>query len=102
MKFMKADSFIKEAYRRMSSRAQNTNNTKWEWYSLDNFLNQENALTAEKQYLKVLPKDKNAKILDIGFGDGWFMAGCVRMGYTNIYGADFFGKEKTKKSYRLM
>lgn len=94
---MKPDYFIKEAYRRMSSRAQNTKNIKCPWYNLDNFLSQENAIIAEKQYLTVLPKDKNAKILDIGFGNGWFIAACIRMGYTNIYGADFFAKEKSKK-----
>jgi 2-polyprenyl-3-methyl-5-hydroxy-6-metoxy-1,4-benzoquinol methylase len=94
---MKPNYFIKEAYRRMSIRAQNNNNFKWEWQNIDNFLNQESALVAEKQYIIVLPKDKNAKILDIGFGDGWFMAACVRMGYTNIYGADFFAKKKAER-----
>jgi cyclopropane fatty-acyl-phospholipid synthase-like methyltransferase len=81
----------------MSTRSQNTNKIKWEYRNLDNSLNQKQALIAEKQYLTVLPKDKNAKILDIGFGSGWFMATCIRMGYTNIYGADFFAKEKSKK-----
>ena len=94
---MKPDQFIKETYRRMSARSQNNTDTNWEWHSLDNFLNQKNAKITEKQYEKILPKDKNAKILDIGFGNGWFMAACIRMGYTNIYGADFFGKEKTQK-----
>ena len=98
---MKPNYFIKEAYRRMSIRAQNNNNSKCEWQNIDNFLNQESALVAEKQYIIVLPKDKNAKILDIGFGDGWFMAACVRMGYTNIYGTDFFAK-KSRKNYRFM
>ena len=45
---MKPNYFIKEAYRRMSIRAQNNNNSKWEWQNIDNFLNQESALVAEK------------------------------------------------------
>ena len=97
LNFMKPDYFIKEVYRRMNLRSQNKGSKKWWWYNLDNFLNQESALLAEKQYLTVLPKDKNAKILDIGFGSGWFIAACIRLGYTNIYGADFFAQEKSKK-----
>ena len=93
---MKPDYFIKEAYRRMSLRSKNKGIKKLWWDNLNNFLNQKTALMAEKQYLTLLPIDKNARILDIGFGDGWFMAACIRMGYTNIYGADFFAKEKSK------
>ena len=36
-----------------------------------------------------MPLDKNAPILDIGFGSGWFIAACLKLGYTNISGADF-------------
>ena len=94
---MNPDQFIKETYRRMSARSQNNTDVNWEWHNLENFLNQESAKITSKQYTQILPKDKNAKILDIGFGTGWFMAACIKMGYKNIYGADFFGKEKTQK-----
>ena len=90
---MKPDYFIKEAYRRMSLRSKDQKH----YENLDDFLNQEAALIAEEEYLTVLPKDKNARILDIGFGTGWFIAACIRMGYTNIYAADFFAQEKLKK-----
>ena len=66
------------------------------YLSLQNFLNQDSAISAAQAYKQILPKNKNARILDIGFGTGWFMAACLKMGYNNIYGADFFGKEKTK------
>ncbi len=37
----------------------------------------------------LLPNDKQAAILDVGFGGGWFLAACLRLGYTNLLGADF-------------
>ena len=70
------------------------------YLSLQKFLNQDSAVIAADAYKNILPKNKNASILDIGFGTGWFMAACLKMWYNNIYGADFFGKEKTKNIYR--
>lgn len=37
----------------------------------------------------LLPADKRGAILDVGFGAGWFLAACLRLGYTNLTGADF-------------
>jgi 2-polyprenyl-3-methyl-5-hydroxy-6-metoxy-1,4-benzoquinol methylase len=37
----------------------------------------------------LLPVEKDSQILDIGFGDGWFIAACVALGYTRILGSDF-------------
>ena len=91
---MKADLFIKEVYRRMSLRS-SASKTK-HYQTLKEFLDQEGVLLTEKLYRDILPDDKNAHILDIGFGSGWFIAACIRLGYNNIYGADFFGKDKTK------
>ncbi len=91
---MEADFFTKEVYRRMGLKA--TKADKFHYQSLENFLSQGDAKIAELEYKKLLPKDKNARILDIGFGSGWFMAACVSLGYTNICGADFFAKEKSK------
>lgn len=42
-----------------------------------------------EEYRRFLPGRKDAAILDIGFGDGWFMAACLNLGYTNISGAEF-------------
>lgn len=39
--------------------------------------------------LGLLPSDMHAAILDVGFGAGWFLAACLRLGYTNLSGADF-------------
>jgi SAM-dependent methyltransferase len=41
------------------------------------------------EYRDILPANKNAKILDVGYGDGWFMAACRSLGYTNVCGAQF-------------
>jgi len=41
------------------------------------------------EYEQYLPHDKSAPILDIGFGLGWFMLACKKLGYTNVHGADF-------------
>lgn len=38
---------------------------------------------------EILPKNKDAAVLDLGFGTGWFLAACLRLGYTNLSGADF-------------
>lgn len=43
-----------------------------------------------------LPDEKNAAILDVGFGTGWFLAACLRLGYQNLSGADF---EIASKAY---
>ena len=46
-------------------------------------------LLAVAEYEPLLPSDKKSAILDIGFGRGWFLAACVKLGYTNLSGADF-------------
>lgn len=35
-----------------------------------------------------MPQDKAPRILDIGFGGGWFLAACLKLGYRNLSGAD--------------
>jgi hypothetical protein len=46
-------------------------------------------LQAAHELLGLPPSDKQAAILDVGFGAGWFLATCLRLGYTNLSGADF-------------
>jgi 2-polyprenyl-3-methyl-5-hydroxy-6-metoxy-1,4-benzoquinol methylase len=40
-------------------------------------------------YRDALPPDRGARIIDIGFGNGEFMAAAALLGYTSIEGADF-------------
>jgi SAM-dependent methyltransferase len=46
-------------------------------------------VSATHHYAPYLPKDKAARILDVGFGSGWFLAACLKLGYGNLTGADF-------------
>jgi 2-polyprenyl-3-methyl-5-hydroxy-6-metoxy-1,4-benzoquinol methylase len=41
------------------------------------------------EYAPHLPSNKDARILDIGYGNGWFMAACKQLGYSNLTGAEF-------------
>ncbi len=50
---------------------------------------QPRVLQAMNEVGDLLPRDKHAAILDVGFGSGWFLAACLRLGYENLYGADF-------------
>lgn len=92
---MEANDFIAEVYRRMS--LQTITQTGSIIIEPDDFLNNESATKFIHQYSSLLPDNKDAKILDIGFGDGWFMSICARLGYTNIYGADFHARKKWTK-----
>ena len=44
---------------------------------------------AAADYAAILPSDHKAEILDVGFGSGWFMAACLKLGYTTLSGAEF-------------
>ena len=44
---------------------------------------------AVAEYAALLPFDKKSAILDIGFGGGWFLAACLKLGYINLAGAEF-------------
>ena len=77
--------FVAEVYRRMSLRhAARKSRPNWEETERD-----QTVLTAAHQYAPYLPVDKMARILDIGFGSGWFLAACLKLGYQNLFGADF-------------
>jgi 2-polyprenyl-3-methyl-5-hydroxy-6-metoxy-1,4-benzoquinol methylase len=77
--------FIAEVYRRMSLRSAQTKPLPPSSQRIDQ---------VAKEYRPFLPKNKDAAVLDIGFGDGWFMAACLKLGYTNISGADFAPETK--------
>jgi SAM-dependent methyltransferase len=49
---------------------------------------------AISEYQNILPPQKDANILDIGFGNGWFLAACLKLSYTRISGADFGASNK--------
>ena len=77
--------FVKEVYRRMSVRhAAAAPRASW-----TEMQGQAQVLQAVHGLRPLLPADKNAEILDIGFGRGWFLAACLNLGYTNLVGADF-------------
>ena len=83
--YMEPNEFIHEVYRRMQERYGNaSHHTEFEevktW---------ENTERAVNDYRRLLPANKDAAILDIGFGTGWFLAACIQLGYTNLHGAEF-------------
>ena len=82
---MHPDAFIAEVYRRMSARHA-TEKRRPDRRETENDVTVQ---LAAHQYLPYLPKDKAARILDIGFGTGWFLAACLKLGYQNLSGADF-------------
>jgi SAM-dependent methyltransferase len=77
---MNPEVFVAEVYRRMSLRKAAATRQP-PTASVINDVAQE--------YRSFLPSQKDAAILDIGFGDGWFMAACLKLGYKNVAGADF-------------
>ena len=82
---MEPNAFVSEVYRRMSlrHRAERSNP------SFAEIQNDSQVLLAVAEYESLLPSDKKSSILDIGFGRGWFLAACVKLGYTKLSGADF-------------
>jgi 2-polyprenyl-3-methyl-5-hydroxy-6-metoxy-1,4-benzoquinol methylase len=82
---MESNSFVHEVYRRMQGRyLEETLPLNFEEISQSERVKQ-----AVNDYRSLLPHDKDAPILDVGFGTGWFLAACVLLGYTNLYGAEF-------------
>jgi 2-polyprenyl-3-methyl-5-hydroxy-6-metoxy-1,4-benzoquinol methylase len=79
------NAFIAEVYRRMSARhASQKHKPDWRETEKDGMVR-----ASAYQYAPHLPKDKTARILDIGFGEGWFLAACLKLGYINLAGAEF-------------
>lgn len=42
----------------------------------------------KRNYLRYLPKDKNARILDLGCGMGHYIYALKKIGYSNVAGVD--------------
>lgn len=88
---MEPNAFVAEVYRRMASRHKADCATP-NWKEMeDNPI----VMEASQQYRSMLPDKKDASILDIGFGNGWFIAACIKLDYKNICGADFGAKVKS-------
>ena len=82
---MEPQAFIAEVYRCMSLRHQaERRHPGWNETQSD-----ATVLRATAEYAPSLPANKDAAILDIGFGAGWFLGACLRLGYRNLSGADF-------------
>jgi 2-polyprenyl-3-methyl-5-hydroxy-6-metoxy-1,4-benzoquinol methylase len=77
--------FVGEVYRRMSLRHRAESRAP-SWIETKDH---PRVLQATHELRSFLPNDKQAAILDVGFGGGWFLAACLRLGYTNLSGADF-------------
>jgi 2-polyprenyl-3-methyl-5-hydroxy-6-metoxy-1,4-benzoquinol methylase len=82
---MEPNAFVAEVYRRMSLRHQ----AERRHPTFAEMENDSQVLQAAFEYGPLLPSQKDAPILDIGFGSGWFIAACLKLGYSNISGADF-------------
>ena len=82
---MEPHAFVAEVYRRMSLRHRSEQRQP----SWEEVKNEPRVLQAADEVRPLLPANKSAAILDIGFGRGWFLAACIRLGYTNLSGADF-------------
>jgi 2-polyprenyl-3-methyl-5-hydroxy-6-metoxy-1,4-benzoquinol methylase len=93
---MEANDFIAEIYRRMGERNETKPESNWEIDKLkDNYAVQQ----ATYQYRPILPTNKDAAILDIGIGNGWFIKACINLGYNNVHGADYFAEKKQYIKY---
>jgi SAM-dependent methyltransferase len=77
---MEPNAFVAEVYRRMSLRNAATPAAPPAV---------ERILEVAREYAEHLPSSKDAAILDIGYGNGWFMAACLKLGYRNVSGAEF-------------
>jgi len=82
---MEPHAFVKEVYRRMSLRHA-ASQPPISWPEMEK---QSQVLQAVQELRHLLPQNKNAAILDIGFGHGWFLAACLKLGYQELSGADF-------------
>lgn len=88
---MEPNAFVAEVYRRMMLRHQ----AELPKPDFQKIQNDPRVLLAKAEYADLLPSSKASPILDIGFGSGWFLAACLLLGYTNLFGAEFGIENKT-------
>jgi 2-polyprenyl-3-methyl-5-hydroxy-6-metoxy-1,4-benzoquinol methylase len=77
--------FVAEVYRRMSLRHRAERRAR-PWTEAKD---EARIVLAAQELRAFLPRDKQAAILDVGFGEGWFLGACLRLGYANLSGAEF-------------
>ncbi len=82
---MEPNAFVKEVYRRMSLRHA-AEHRRFTWSEMEK---QPHVLQLVHDVRGLLPASKEAAILDLGFGGGWFLAACLKLGYRNLFGAEF-------------
>jgi len=76
---------VAEVYRRMAQRRPPSARVRpWAEMAEDPMV-----LQSAFEMAPLLPANRDAALLDVGFGRGWFMAACVKLGYQNIAGAEF-------------
>ena len=83
---MEPNAFVAEVYRRMELRRPSDKRTA---PSFSDMQREPQVKLAIAQYRHLLPADLSAPILEIGFGQGWFIAACLTLGYKTVAGADF-------------
>jgi 2-polyprenyl-3-methyl-5-hydroxy-6-metoxy-1,4-benzoquinol methylase len=76
---MEPNAFVAEVYRRMALRN----------VAVASPPAESRIIEVAEEYAEHLPISRDAAILDIGYGDGWFMAACLKLGYRNVCGAEF-------------
>jgi hypothetical protein len=82
--------FVAEVYRRMSLRHRAERPApSWAQVKDDSRVLQAVRELRALLSLGLLPDNRQSAILEIGFGEGWFLAACLQLGYTNLSGADF-------------
>ena len=83
---MDPHAFIAEVYRRMALRhATEKRRPTWGETQTDPMVMQ----AACSNTRPICHRIKQARILDIGFGSGWFLGACLKLGYRICRGADF-------------
>ena len=91
---MEANAFITEVYRRMAVRSKMLGAPPPGTKSIREMQLERTVKQGVSDYALLLPINKDAIILDIGFGEGWFIAAALQLGYTHIEGADFGASDK--------
>ena len=82
---MEPNAFVAEVYRRMSLR----HPPELQEQSWSDMVADPKVQETIDEVQRLLPTGKDSAILDIGFGRGWFIAACLKLGYSNVSGADF-------------